>query len=144
MGAEMLASPPEGYIEWVKDIKERIRSAQQKAILAANSAMINLYWQIGRDILDRQCRQGWGAKVVDRLAADLRREFPEIKGFSASNLKYMRRFAEECPNYKIGQQPVDQLPWFHIVRLITKVAKPVEREWYARTTVEYGFIFSIT
>lgn len=127
MGAELLTSPPEGYIEWVKDIKERIRSAQQKAIFAANSAMITLYWQIGRDILERQVRQGWGAKVIDRLAADLRREFPEIKGFSVSNLKYMRRFAEECPNYQIGQQPVDQLPWSHIIRLLTKVAKPVER-----------------
>jgi predicted nuclease of restriction endonuclease-like (RecB) superfamily len=139
MGTELLISPPEGYIEWVKDIKERIRSAQQKAVFAANSAMITLYWQIGRDIMERQGRQGWGAKVVDRLAADLRREFPEIKGFSASNLKYMRRFAEECPNYQIGQQPVDQLPWSHIIRLITKVTNPVEREWYAQAAIEYGW-----
>jgi predicted nuclease of restriction endonuclease-like (RecB) superfamily len=138
MSAELLASPPEGYIEWVKDIKERIRSAQQKAVFAANSAMLAMYWQIGRDILERQHLQGWGSKVVDRLAGDLCREFPEIKGFSATNLKYMRRFAEECPNYKIGQQPVDQLPWSHLIRLITKVAKPVEREWYAHATIEYG------
>lgn len=139
MGAELLTLPPAGYIEWVKDIKERIRSAQQKAIFAANSVMITLYWQIGRDILERQGRQGWGAKVVDRLAADLRREFPEIKGFSVSNLKYMRRFAEECPNYQIGQQPVDQLPWSHIIRLFTKVANLVEREWYAQAAIEYGW-----
>ena len=139
MGSELLTSPPEGYIEWVKDIKERIRSAQQKAIFAANSVMISLYWQIGQDILERQGRQGWGAKVVDRLAADLRREFPEIKGFSTSNLKYMRRFAEECPNYQIGQQPVDQLPWSHIIRLITKIANLVEREWYAQAAIEYGW-----
>jgi predicted nuclease of restriction endonuclease-like (RecB) superfamily len=139
MGAELLTSPPEGYIEWVKDIKERIRSAQQKAVFAANSAMITLYWHIGRDILERQGRQGWGAKVIDRLAADLRREFPEIKGFSTSNLKYMRRFAEECPSGQFGQQAADQLPWFHIVRLITKVENSVEREWYARATIEYGW-----
>ena len=139
MGAVLLTLPPEGYIEWVKDIKERIRSAQQKAIFAANSAMISLYWQIGQDILERQGRQGWGAKVVDRLAADLRREFPEIKGFSTSNLKYMRRFAEECPHFQIGQQPVDQLPWSHIIRLITKVANHVEREWYTQAAIKYGW-----
>ena len=106
-------SPPAGYIEWVKDLKNRIRSAQQKAVIAANSTMIALYWQIGRDILESQGRQGWGAKVIDRLASDLCREFPEIKGFSTSNLKYMRRFAEEYPNSQFGQQPVDQLPWSH-------------------------------
>jgi len=139
MGAELLSSPPEGYVEWVMDIKIRIRLAQQKAILAANSAMIGLYWQLGQDILERQSRQGWGAKVVDRLAADLHREFPEIKGFSVSNLKYMRRFAEECPDGKFGQQAADQLPWFHIVRLIAKVADPVEREWYAQSSIEFGW-----
>jgi hypothetical protein len=64
----------------------------------------------GLDILKRQEKQGWGAKVVDRLARDLQRGFPEIKGVSSSNLKYMRRFAEECPDCQIGQQPVDQLP----------------------------------
>lgn len=100
--------------------------------------MINLYWQIGQDILARQGRQGWGAKVVDRLAADLLRELPEIKGFSVSNLKYMRRFAEECPSGQFGQQAADQLPWFHIVRLITKVTDHGEREWYAQATIEYG------
>jgi predicted nuclease of restriction endonuclease-like (RecB) superfamily len=73
--------------------------------------MIKLYWQIGVEILERQNLQGWGSKVIERLAGDLRREFPEIKGFSPSNLKYMRRFAEDCPNCQIGQQPVDQLPW---------------------------------
>jgi predicted nuclease of restriction endonuclease-like (RecB) superfamily len=139
MGSELMVSPPEGYVEWAKDIKDRIRSAQQKAILTANSAMITLYWQIGRDILERQNRQGWGAKVIERLAGDLRREFPEMKGFSLSNLKYMRRFADECPSRQIGQQPVDQLPWSHIIRLITKVSNLEEREWYAQAAIEYGW-----
>ncbi len=139
MKAELLTSPPEGYTEWLKEIKSRIRSTQQRAVLAANSAMITLYWQIGRDILERQSQNGWGTKVIDRLAADLRHEFPEVRGFSASNLKYMRRFAEECPSFQIGQQPVDQLPWSHIIRLITKVSDHVEREWYAQATIEYGW-----
>lgn len=76
-----LALPPEGYREWLKDIKERIRTAQQKVVLASNCEMIALYWQIGRDILERQKQRGWGAKVVERLADDLRREFPCMKGF---------------------------------------------------------------
>ena len=77
MESQIVSSPPAGYIEWLKDIKERIRLAQQKAVLAVNSQMTILYWHIGRDILVRQGQQGWGAKVVDRLAEDLRREFPE-------------------------------------------------------------------
>jgi predicted nuclease of restriction endonuclease-like (RecB) superfamily len=139
MDSELLTSPPEGYTAWLKDIKARIHTAQQKAILAANSEMIKLYWQIGYEILERQNIQGWGAKVIDRLAGDLRREFPEIKGFSTSNLKYMRRFAEECPKCRIGQQPVDQLPWSHIIRLITKIVNPAEREWYAKAAINYGW-----
>jgi predicted nuclease of restriction endonuclease-like (RecB) superfamily len=132
-------SPPEGYAAWVKGIKERVRSAQQRAVLSANSEMILLYWQIGRDILERQNQQGWGAKVVDRLADDLRREFPDMKGFSPSNLKYMRRFAEECPGRQFGQQPADQLPWFHVVILMTKVSVQEEREYYARAAIEHGW-----
>lgn len=139
METTLLTASPAGYAEWLKSVKDRIRAAQQKAVITANSAMIILYWQIGRDILERQEKQGWGAKVVDRLAQDLQREFPEIKGFSSSNLKYMRRFAEECPDRQIGQQPVDQLPWSHIINLITRVDAPHEREWYARGAIEYGW-----
>ena len=86
---------------------------------AVNQELVRLYHQIGTEILERQTRQGWGAKVIDRLAADLREAFPEMKGFSGSNLKYMRFFAEKCPSGLIGQQPADQLPWFHLVTLLT-------------------------
>ena len=84
----------EGYEEFLGELKERIKQAQVKAVLAVNRELILLYWQIGRDILLRQQQQGWGAKVIDRLAADLRKAFPEMKGFSSRNLKYMRAFAE--------------------------------------------------
>lgn len=139
MDAELLTLPPDGYIEWVKDIKERIRSAQQKTVFAANSAMITMYWQIGRDILERQGRQGWGSKVVDRLAADLHCEFPEIKGFSRANLLYMRSFAELWPDSLIVQQLVGQIPWGHNITLLTKVKDFARREWYARATIENGW-----
>ncbi len=130
---------PEGYAPWLADLKSRIASARQRAVLAVNQEQIRLYWQIGREILERQQAQGWGAKVIDRLASDLQAAFPEIKGFSASNLKYMRFFAERCPDGQIGQQAADQLPWFHIVLLMTKLDDPVEREWYARQTIEQGW-----
>jgi predicted nuclease of restriction endonuclease-like (RecB) superfamily len=130
MTAQLL-SPPDGYSEWLKELKARIRSAQQKAVLVANNEMLVLYWQIGRDILQRQRAQGWGAKVVDRLSADLRREFPEMKGFSRANLLYMRALAESWPDVSIVQQLVGQIPWGHNITLLTKVKDSAEREWYA-------------
>lgn len=87
-------------------------------------------------ILDRQDRQGWGAKVIDRISADLRAAFPDMKGFSSRNLKYMSYFAKICPDLQIGQQSAAQLPWFHIVTLITKLPDPGIREWYAREAIQ--------
>lgn len=98
-----------------------------------------LYHHIGTEILDRQSRQGWGAKVIDRLASDLREAFPEMKGFSSRNLKYMKSFAEKCPTGLIGQQPAAQLPWFHLVTLLTKVSADTEREWYATQVIRHGW-----
>jgi predicted nuclease of restriction endonuclease-like (RecB) superfamily len=123
---------PADYAEWLASLKQRIKGARQRALLAANNEQIRLYHDIGRDIVDRQSRQGWGAKVIDRLSADLRAAFPEMRGLSVSNLKYMRFFALECPDRLFGQQSADQLPWFHIVTLITKLQDPMLREWYAR------------
>lgn len=139
METQILSSPPAGYIEWLKDIKARIRSAQQKAVLAANSEMLVLYWQIGQEILERQEQQGWGAKVVGRLAGDLRREFPDMKGFSRANLLYMRSFAEAWPDFVIVQRLVGQLPWGHNLELLAKVKSREEREWYARADIEFGW-----
>lgn len=123
---------PADYAQWLSSLKQRIGGARQRALLAANEEQIRLYHEIGREILERQSVQGWGAKVIDRLSADLRAAFPDMKGLSVSNLKYMRFFAQECPDRQIGQQSADQLPWFHIVTLITKLSDPVLRDWYAR------------
>lgn len=106
-----LAPTPAGYHEWLFDLKSRIHTAQQRAALAVNRELVLLYWQIGRDILARQAEQGWGAKVIERLAHDLRAAFPEMKGFSRTNLMYMRAFAEAWPDAEIVQQAVGQLPW---------------------------------
>ncbi len=127
---------PADYADWLTSLKQRIRSARQRALLAANDEQIRLYHDIGREILDRQGKQGWGAKVIDRLSADLRAAFPDMKGLSTSNLKYMRFFALECPERRIGQQSADQLPWFHIVTLVTKLSDDALRDWYAREALE--------
>jgi predicted nuclease of restriction endonuclease-like (RecB) superfamily len=126
---------PPGYADWLRDLKHRIQGARQRALLAANAEQIRLYHDIGRELLERRDRDGWGAKVVDRLSSDLREAFPDMRGFSTSNLKYMRSFAQECPNRQFGQQSADQLPWFHVVTLITKLADPALRAWYAEAAV---------
>ena len=99
-----LTTPPAGYADWLAELKTRIHGAQQRAALAVNRELVALYWQIGRDILARQSLQGWGAKVVDRLAHDLRSAFPDMKGFSPRNLKYMRAFAQAWPEAEFVQQ----------------------------------------
>lgn len=130
---------PEDYADWLKQIKSDIAHAQQRAALSVNAELVRLYARIGRDILQRQEAQGWGAKVIDRLARDLKDAFPDMRGWSSSNLKYMRFFAQHCPDGKFGQQPADQLPWFHVVLLLTKLATPAEREWYAVQAVQQGW-----
>jgi len=130
---------PADYADWLINLKRRIAGARQRAVLVANEEQIRLYHDIGCDILDRQSRRGWGAKVIDRLSADLQSAFPDMKGLSTSNLKYMRFFAQECPESKIGQQSADQLPWFHIVTLLTKVPDCAVREWYAREAIRQAW-----
>lgn len=130
---------PEGYGNLLADLKERIRSAQVRAALAVNRELVLLYWQIGREILARQEQEGWGTKIVTRLAKDLKQEFPEMKGFSRANLLYMRAFAAAWTDEQIVQQVVGQIPWGHNVRLLDKVSDPEQRLWYARQTIAYGW-----
>ena len=127
---------PVGYADWLVSLKQRIQGARQRAVLAANEEHIRLYHDIGRDILDRQRRQGWGAGVIDRLSADLRAAFPDMKGFSARNLNYMRLFARECPDLLILQQPAAKLPWFHLVTLLTSLQDNTLRNWYAQEALQ--------
>jgi len=110
---EHLSLVVEGYDDFLRDLKERIRSAQVKAALAVSHQLVTLYWNIGRQLIAEQMRRGWGAKVIDCLAADLRHAFPELKGFSLRNLKYMRALAEAYPDAEIVQQVVAQFPWGH-------------------------------
>lgn len=130
---------PKGYEALLGQIKERIRSAQLRAALAVNRELVLLYWQIGREILQRQEREGWGVKIVERLAADLHHSFPEMTGLSSRNLKYMRAFGEAWPDAAIVQQLVAQIPWGHNVRILDLVKDPAAREWYIRKTIDSGW-----
>ena len=114
------AVPPVPYAEFLRDLKHDIRTARVKAALAVNSALVQLYWRIGTRILDQQAKEGWGTKVINAISEDLRREFPEMKGLSPRNLKYMQRFAREMPDSRIVQQAVAQLPWGHICSLLDR------------------------
>lgn len=130
---------PEGYEEFLRDLKTRIRQAQLRAALAVNRELIVLYWQIGRDILERQKKAGWGTKVIDRLADDLHASLPDTQGFSSRNLKYMRALAEAWPDEAIVQQLVAQIPWGHNVRILDMVKDASERQWYIHQTMENGW-----
>ena len=122
-----MMQPPEGYPEWLITLKNKIHHAQQQASRVVNQELIALYWHIGKEIRDRQTAQAWGAKVVERLAHDLRKAFPGMKGFSRSNLLYMRAFAEAWPDTKIVQQVVGHLPWGHNLILLSKLKRDIER-----------------
>ena len=194
MNKTSLSPIPADYRDWLTRLKTRIQGARLHVVLSANQTQIRLYYEIGREILERQEQQGWGAKVIDQLSADLREAFPEMKGLSSRNLKYMKYFAQLYPTLQIGQQTVAQLhnfqisqqtatqishqsvdqlsnsliaqqtvaqfgqpsvdqmhvfqirqptivqlPWGHIVFLLTKVYEPTEREWYAQQTVQNGW-----
>jgi Uncharacterized conserved protein len=138
-----LIDPPSGYPDWLAELKTRIHHAQQRAVQTVNRELVQLYWQIGRDILERQSREGWGAKVIERLAHDLRTAFPDMKGFSRANLMYMRAFAEAWPDAEIVQQAVGQLPWGHNLVLLAKLKDSQQRLAYAQKAVEHGWSRSV-
>ena len=130
---------PAGYADWLTDIKTRIRRERLRVVLASNSAMLLLYWDIGQSIIAKQAAQGYGTRVVDRLAADLRDAFPDMQGFSPRSLKYMRAFATAWPDLDLVQRVVAQLTWGQNITLLEKLDTPEDRLWYAARTVEHGW-----
>lgn len=129
----------EAYQELLDDLKDCIRNARVHAALSVNRELVLLYWQIGQSILERQAKDGWGTKVIERLADDLRREFSDMKGLSRANLFYMRAFAEAYPSEQIVQQLAGQIPWWHNVVIMTRIKDPELREWYIRACIENGW-----
>ena len=130
-------------MQFIEKIKERIRTQRISVVMKANSSMICLYWAIGRAILEKQEEEGWGAKVIDRMAKDLKEAFPDLSGFSPRNIKYMRKFALCWPDYEFVQRVVAQIPWRTNITLLDKLKEQEERIWYAEKTIENGFYIDL-
>lgn len=127
------------YAVFLQGLKERIQQAQVKAALAVNKELVLLYWQIGREILARQRQEGWGSKVIERLAKDLKLEFPKMQGCSRTNLMYVRAFADAYPDEQFIHQLGGQIPWKHNCVILDKVKVHEERVWYIQQTIANGW-----
>ena len=133
------ASIASGYVDLLNELKEKMRTAQLKAALAVNSELVFLYWEIGKKLSARMANEGWGAKVIDRLAHDLGVDFPGVSGFSPRNLRYMRKFAESYDDSSILQALLAKIPWWHNILLLEKLNNREERLWYAEQTIVNGW-----
>ena len=143
---------PVHYAAFLESLKSRVRQAQTKAMLSVNRELIQLYWDVGREIVQRQELEGWGKGIVDRLATDIQRAFPGLQGFSPVNVGRMRAFyLAYRPDPSISSQavtklepsqppsPVAGIPWGHNQTLLFKLKDPVQRLWYAAKTLEHGW-----
>lgn len=130
---------PSDYQAFLQTVKTQVQQAQLRALMAVNRELILLYWRIGRAILHQQRERGWGAKVIDQLSEDLHKDFPEMKGFSKRNLKYMRSFAEAYPQEQFLQEVLAQITWYHHITLLEKVKDEKERLWYIQQAAEHGW-----
>jgi predicted nuclease of restriction endonuclease-like (RecB) superfamily len=136
--AEALSEMPEGYSDFITAVKNRISTQVIQTRLNANVDMIMMYWHIGHAILEKQKKEGWGTKVIDRMSYDLKAAFPQMSGFSPRNLKYMRKFAEAWPEESIVQRTVAQIPWRSNITLLDKLNDSKLRLWYAQKVLENG------
>src|SRR3989338_4921409 len=127
------------YVEFLNSIRSRIRSAQISASRILNKGLVGLYWSIGKDIVDKQAKLGWGKSVVEQLSKDLRREFNGTSGFSTQNLWYMRQFYIEYQEHANLQQLAGEIPWFSNITILSKVKDPAARAYYLRATAEMGW-----
>lgn len=136
--AESLNKLPSGYKDFISNIKDQIVENLVKSRFSANQQMIIMYWQIGKAILQKQEDEGWGSKIIDRMSYDLKQEFPDLKGFSPRNLKYMKKFAESWDDFEIVQRTVALIPWRSNITLLDKLQDNNLRLWYARKVLENG------
>lgn len=137
--APNLSEMSDVYLKFIEEVKAEIQKQRISVVLNANSSMICLYWNVGRAILKKQEEEGWGTKVIDRMAKDLKEAFPEISGFSPRNIKYMRKFAESWPDLEIVQRVVAQIPWRTNISLMDKLKDEKSRIWYAHKAIENGW-----
>jgi predicted nuclease of restriction endonuclease-like (RecB) superfamily len=127
------------YFAFLAEIKEKFLGARLRAYQSVSRSMIRAYWEVGKGIVERQERHGWGKRVVERLAGDLRREFPGTSGFSSQNLWYMRKFYLAYRGHSNLQQLAGEIPWFTNVAILDKVSGTAAREYYLQSTAELGW-----
>jgi len=130
---------PESYAKILVQFIHRIRQERLRVAITANTSMTLLYWDLGKIILERQKKEGWGAKVIDRLSHDLRKAFPDMRGLSPRNLKYMRAFAAAWPDRKIVQAPLAQITWYNNIALLEQLDDPQTRLWYGHMALSNGW-----
>lgn len=121
------------------ELKNKILTSQYRAVQVVNQELVLLYWEIGNTILFHQSQKGWGAKIIENLSQDLKEAFPDMKGFSVRNLKYMRQFASSYPQREFVQEILAQLSWYHNITLIQKIKDKQIRQWYIHKTIENGW-----
>lgn len=127
------------YLHLIETLKSKIRSTQTRTALAINQEVLKLYWEVGNSIVDLEKKSAWGDRLYQKISADLFNNFPGSRGYSPTNLKRMRLFAEAYPDFVIGARHVHQLPWGHIVVLLHKAKQSMAREWYAVQALENGW-----
>ncbi len=132
-------SLPSDYRTLLKSVKKQIQESRIRAYRSVNKELIQLYWNIGKEILERQESEGWGKSIVKRLSHDLRKEFPGTSGFSSQNLWYMRQFYSEYRDHVNLQQLVGEIPWGHNLLLLSRIKDMQERDYYLRMTAELGW-----
>ena len=135
----MIKNIDKNYIEIFSILKEKIKRAQIKTMVAVNSELITLYWEIGKTILEQQKKQGWGSNIINQLSKDLKKSFPKMKGFSPRNLSYMKKLAHTYPDFKFLQQVVAKLPWGQNIILLDKINSDIKRLWYAKKSIQNGW-----
>lgn len=141
MSNEISLGSNSDYLKFLQKVKSHIQNSRLKAALAVNCELLTFYWGLGCMILERQRESKWGDKLINVLAHDLKATYPDSKGFSPTNLKYMRLFAEIYPDFQISQTVSGQLPWSHHVALMTHSKSDIERIWYCDKAVEEGWSF---
>jgi len=127
------------YAALLAEVKARVQAAQYAALRAVNTELVGLYWDIGRLIVERQQREGWGRAVVEQLSADLQHSFPKVRGFSTQNLWYMRQFFHEYRAFPKLQPLVGEIGWAHNLVILSRCKDPLEREFYLRMTRKFGW-----
>ena len=132
-------SPDNDYINFFTEVKERIRRSQYEALKAVNKELIQLYWDIGRMIVEKQQELGWGKSVVEQLSKDIQKEYPGIQGFSTTNLWNMRLFYSEIQQHEKLQPLVGEISWTKNILILTKCKDPLEREFYMLHVRKFGW-----